>query len=102
MEKNLKGKIEEYFSRVQYEGDKEITMNLKPKIIEYLKSIDLKNEEDFTMAIRIAVHYIPKKDFAREFGFSQPTLEKYLSGKNAPHPAMRPPVIDYIINRLSE
>lgn len=100
MEKNLKEKIESYFSQIQYNGDQETTENLKPEVVEYLKTLDSKNEEDFTKAMRIAVNYISPMDFAREFGVSQPTLEKYVNGKNAPHQALRPLVLKYILTKL--
>ncbi len=98
----LKEKIEKHFVENQYNNQEKPLDQLKPDVIKYLKTLDPNNEEDFTTAIMIAVHYIPKINFAREFGVSRPTLERYIDGKNAPHPVLRPAVIDYILNQLSE
>lgn len=39
------------------------------------------------------------KDIAREFGASRPTVTRWRNGDNAPHPAMRKPVFDWLAQR---
>ena len=39
------------------------------------------------------------KDIAREFGASRPTVTRWRNGDNAPHPAMRKPVFDWLTQR---
>ncbi|MBR9683382.1 hypothetical protein GOV03_02480 [Candidatus Woesearchaeota archaeon] len=100
---NLKERIEDYFSQVQYRGDDETTQSLKPDFIRYLGLIDHTNDEDFTTAVRIATdHYVQKYELSREIGTSKPTVERWIEGKNTPHPAMRPAVIEWIIEKLQE
>jgi len=39
------------------------------------------------------------KDIAREFGASRPTVTRWRNGVNAPHPAMRRPVFEWLEKR---
>lgn len=99
--KNLKERIKD-FNQIRYREDQENAINnLKPDFVEYLKIVNPENEEDFATAIRIATaYYIQTTDLTYEFGVSQPTIERWVSGKNSPHPSMRPLVLEYIIEQV--
>lgn len=55
-------------------------------------------KEEFCEAIRQAVEKLGLKLIARTFGVSLPTVRRWASGENAPHPLLRGPVI----NKLNE
>lgn len=57
--------------------------------------------EDFTRLLTrgIALLNLTDKELAREFGASRPTVTRWRNGDNAPHPAMRKPVFDFLALR---
>ncbi len=61
------------------------------------------NPEYFSAVVKIAIEEfkIPITDITNKFGVSQPSVERWASGRNAPHVTMRPHVLEWILEKLS-
>jgi len=47
------------------------------------------------VAIGVDILELTTKDIAHEFACSLPTVDRWINGVNAPHPAMRPAIYDW-------
>lgn len=80
-------------------------MNLQ-EMVKYrnkLKVVDAKDSTDFYMLFSEGMTLLSllDEDVSREFGVSRPTINRWRNGRNAPHPMMRTPVYDWLIDRTS-
>jgi len=73
------------------------------KFIADVKSADLRDDQRFYSLFGQAVDVLQllDKDVAREFGASRPTVTRWRNGINAPHPAVRKAVYDWLEQRAS-
>ncbi len=74
---------------------------------EYLEAFKNANEvmdQIFQKLFAYSLEYlkISHKEVAAKFGVSLPTVERWRSGKNAPHPIMRRIVYDWLIEKAKE
>ncbi|MFH1066082.1 MAG: helix-turn-helix domain-containing protein [Nanoarchaeota archaeon] len=60
------------------------------------------SDEYFTGVMQIAIdeYKMPIPDIAREFGVSIVTVERWQKGKGAPHPVLRPSVLEWLIENI--
>jgi transcriptional regulator with XRE-family HTH domain len=80
-------------------------MNIKElkKYVESLKSADLRSDDQFKDLLNKGMNLLRllDSDISREFGVSRPTVNRWRNGANAPHPAMRKPLFEYLAKRTS-
>jgi len=67
-----------------------------------LENPDPTSKEYFTAIVNIAhnEYDIPFSKFSEQFGISIPTLERWTNGENVPHRAMRPVVLEWLVDNL--
>lgn len=67
-----------------------------------LQDFDEKSEEYFCAAVNIAIneYNIDEEDIRKAFGISKPSLERWKSGKNAPHESARKSVLEWIAENI--
>lgn len=63
-----------------------------------LRGIDPNDDIKFQLVLKKGVELfdLSVKDIAHEFTTSIPTVERWLSGRNAPHPAIRPLIYKWL------
>lgn len=73
------------------------------RYVESLKSADPKNDEQFKTLLNkgMSLLRLIDADISKEFGVSRPTVNRWRNGANAPHPAMRKPLFNYLMKRTS-
>ena len=78
-------------------------MGFNDILVKYGTTVmDEESEEYFSAIVDIAVneYQIPVKKICREFGVSKPTVERWIQGRNAPHPIMRKVALERIIEMI--
>ena len=65
-----------------------------------LKSVSIEDDEVFYKIIQKSLFFLDKNDLRRKFDLSKLGLERWLNKKNAPHPAIRKHVFNFLIKQL--
>lgn len=75
------------------------------ELAERLKNVDSNDFEFFIETTRAIVEkfkLIFVEDIVKHFGISRPTVDRWIKGKNAPHPYMRPCVFAWYKELISK
>ncbi len=69
-----------------------------------LRSADISNVKTFYALLNQGMHFLrlTDKDIAHEFGASRPTVTRWRNGKNAPHPAVRKVIFNWLRKRTEK
>jgi hypothetical protein len=88
-----------------YIRGRRLVMNIEElkRYIGSLKSANLKSDEQFKTLLNRGMELLRliDADISKEFGVSRPTVNRWRNGANAPHPAMRKPLFNYLAKRAS-
>ena len=73
-------------------------------LITALMQADVKDDDAFARLVSASMLklHLEDKDLALEFSASRPTVTRWRNGTNAPHPAMRKPIFQYLQARLEK
>lgn len=71
--------------------------------LEALRVVDRSDAAEFTRLLVLGMKLLDlsDKDIAREFGASMPSVSRWKSGTNAPHPLLRVPVFEWLAQRTT-
>lgn len=85
---------EEFKARLKFDSAR--------RLRERIQNADIKNDEDFERILNDVMDLteLAEKDIAHQFSVSRPTVERWRHGKTSPHPAMRPPVYQWLQAQL--
>lgn len=69
-----------------------------------LRSADSQDTEMFHELLQRAMSLLNlgDKDLAHQFNVSRPTVSRWRTGKNAPHPAMRTPIYSWLAKKATK
>lgn len=82
-------------------------MQLTPELEQHLQKYgvttrDPSSEQYFSAVVNIAIneYHISVKDIAEKCGCSFPTVERWAKGVSVPHVAMRPLVLEWLVEMM--
>lgn len=78
-----------------------VTQELELYLI-LIRDVDCENNEQFKFLLNRSFELLnlTDGDFTARFACSRPTIERWKSGINAPHPEMRKPIYDFLEKKI--